>query len=140
MVYLEKVQLLDQGTYTCECRNTAGSSSKEHHLEVHGEHGGPESCGVAGGVVASPSVRSSWTQKPNGALDILEGSLSPGSALSLHLCTAEEVAAHPLPSVSLCPQHCPGSGPAATPRGKFLSSRVARQFWSARPWGQHCPG
>lgn len=39
MVYMEKVQLLDQGTYVCECRNAAGSSSKEHHLEVHGEHG-----------------------------------------------------------------------------------------------------
>ncbi|XP_039576204.1 hemicentin-2 [Passer montanus] len=35
VVYMEKVQLLDQGTYTCECRNAAGSSSKEHHLEVH---------------------------------------------------------------------------------------------------------
>ncbi|XP_063265782.1 hemicentin-2 isoform X3 [Prinia subflava] len=34
-VYMEKVQLLDQGTYICECRNAAGSSSKEHHLEVH---------------------------------------------------------------------------------------------------------
>lgn len=45
MVYMEKVQLLDQGTYTCECRNAAGSSSKEHHLEVHGEHGAPETCG-----------------------------------------------------------------------------------------------
>lgn len=45
MVYMEKVQLLDQGTYTCECRNAAGSSRKEHHLEVHGEHGGTETCG-----------------------------------------------------------------------------------------------
>ncbi|KAM7033975.1 hemicentin-2 [Acridotheres tristis] len=35
VVYMEKVQLLDQGTYICECRNAAGSSSKEHHLEVH---------------------------------------------------------------------------------------------------------
>ncbi|XP_039417870.1 hemicentin-2 [Corvus cornix cornix] len=35
MVYMEKVQLLDKGTYTCECKNAAGSSSKEHHLEVH---------------------------------------------------------------------------------------------------------
>ncbi|RMB93417.1 hypothetical protein DUI87_30112 [Hirundo rustica rustica] len=35
MVFMEKVQLLDQGTYICECRNAAGSSSKEHHLEVH---------------------------------------------------------------------------------------------------------
>ncbi|XP_014111826.1 PREDICTED: hemicentin-2 [Pseudopodoces humilis] len=35
MVYMEKVQLLDQGTYICECSNAAGSSSKEHHLEVH---------------------------------------------------------------------------------------------------------
>uniref|UniRef100_A0A8D2MDL8 Ig-like domain-containing protein n=1 Tax=Zonotrichia albicollis TaxID=44394 RepID=A0A8D2MDL8_ZONAL len=35
VVYMEKVQLLDQGTYTCECRNIAGSSSKEHHLKVH---------------------------------------------------------------------------------------------------------
>ncbi|OWK59760.1 Hemicentin-2 [Lonchura striata] len=35
VVHMEKVQLLDQGTYTCECRNAAGSSSKEHHLEVH---------------------------------------------------------------------------------------------------------
>ncbi|XP_071310090.1 hemicentin-2 isoform X1 [Agelaius tricolor] len=35
VVYMEKVELLDQGTYTCECRNAAGSSSKEHHLEVH---------------------------------------------------------------------------------------------------------
>lgn len=51
MVYMEKVQLLDQGTYTCECRNAAGSSSKEHHLEVHGEQGGTDTCGVGGGVV-----------------------------------------------------------------------------------------
>ncbi|CAM9699604.1 unnamed protein product [Bubo scandiacus] len=35
MLYIEKVQLVDKGTYTCECRNAAGSSSKEHHLEVH---------------------------------------------------------------------------------------------------------
>ncbi|XP_062361457.1 hemicentin-2 [Cinclus cinclus] len=35
MMYMEKVQLLDHGTYICECRNAAGSSSKEHHLEVH---------------------------------------------------------------------------------------------------------
>ncbi|KAJ7414143.1 hemicentin-2 [Willisornis vidua] len=35
MVYMEKVQLVDKGTYTCECRNAVGSSSKEHHLEVH---------------------------------------------------------------------------------------------------------
>lgn len=40
MLYIEKVQLVDKGTYTCECRNAAGSSSKEHHLEVHGELGG----------------------------------------------------------------------------------------------------
>lgn len=45
MVYMEKVQLLDQGTYVCECRNAAGSSSKEHRLQVHGERGGPETCG-----------------------------------------------------------------------------------------------
>ncbi|XP_054704630.1 hemicentin-2 isoform X1 [Grus americana] len=35
MLYIEKVRLVDKGTYTCECRNAAGSSSKEHHLEVH---------------------------------------------------------------------------------------------------------
>ncbi|XP_074779784.1 hemicentin-2 [Athene noctua] len=35
MLYIEKVQLVDKGTYTCECRNAAGSSSKEHRLEVH---------------------------------------------------------------------------------------------------------
>ncbi|KAM9594340.1 hemicentin-2 isoform 4-T4 [Morphnus guianensis] len=35
MLYIEKVQLVDTGTYTCECRNAAGSSSKEHRLEVH---------------------------------------------------------------------------------------------------------
>lgn len=40
MLYIEKVQLVDKGTYTCECRNAAGSSSKEHRLEVHGELGG----------------------------------------------------------------------------------------------------
>lgn len=37
MLYIEKVWLVDKGTYTCECRNAAGSSSKEHRLEVHGE-------------------------------------------------------------------------------------------------------
>ncbi|XP_072739134.1 hemicentin-2-like [Ciconia boyciana] len=35
MLYIEKVRLVDKGTYTCECRNAAGSSSKEHRLEVH---------------------------------------------------------------------------------------------------------
>ncbi|KAM8995979.1 hemicentin-2 isoform 2-T2 [Ara ararauna] len=35
VVYMEKVRLEDKGTYTCECSNAAGSSSKEHHLEVH---------------------------------------------------------------------------------------------------------
>lgn len=40
MLYIEKVVLVDKGTYTCECRNAAGSSSKEHHLEVHGEPAG----------------------------------------------------------------------------------------------------
>ncbi|XP_042642365.1 hemicentin-2 [Tyto alba] len=35
VLYIEKVLLVDKGTYTCECRNAAGSSSKEHHLEVH---------------------------------------------------------------------------------------------------------
>ncbi|KAM6117600.1 hemicentin-2 [Phoenicopterus ruber ruber] len=35
MLYIEKVQLADKGTYTCECRNAAGGSSKEHRLEVH---------------------------------------------------------------------------------------------------------
>ncbi|XP_029816435.1 hemicentin-2 [Manacus vitellinus] len=35
VVYMEKVQLVDEGTYTCECHNAAGSSSKEHRLEVH---------------------------------------------------------------------------------------------------------
>ncbi|KAM9176553.1 hemicentin-2 [Mergus octosetaceus] len=35
MLYIEKVRLVDEGTYTCECSNTAGSSSKEHRLGVH---------------------------------------------------------------------------------------------------------
>ncbi|KAM9256723.1 LOW QUALITY PROTEIN: hemicentin-2 [Cariama cristata] len=35
VLYIEKVRLVDEGTYTCECRNAAGSSSKEHRLEVH---------------------------------------------------------------------------------------------------------
>nr|XP_010300774.1 PREDICTED: hemicentin-2 [Balearica regulorum gibbericeps] len=35
MLYIEKVRLVDKGTYTCECRKAAGSSSKEHRLEVH---------------------------------------------------------------------------------------------------------
>ncbi|KAM9370790.1 LOW QUALITY PROTEIN: hemicentin-2 [Phaethornis superciliosus] len=34
LLYIERAQLGDRGTYTCECRNAAGSSSKEHHLEV----------------------------------------------------------------------------------------------------------
>lgn len=42
MVYMEKVRLEDKGTYTCECSNAAGSSSRDHHLEVHGEPGEPE--------------------------------------------------------------------------------------------------
>ncbi|KAM6400073.1 hemicentin-2 [Rhynochetos jubatus] len=32
---IERAQLGDKGTYTCECRNAAGSSSREHRLEVH---------------------------------------------------------------------------------------------------------
>nr|XP_047909504.1 hemicentin-2 [Anser cygnoides] len=35
MLYIEKVRLVDEGTYTCECSNAAGSSSKEHRLGVH---------------------------------------------------------------------------------------------------------
>ncbi|XP_074968536.1 hemicentin-2 [Phalacrocorax aristotelis] len=35
MLYIEEVRLVDKGTYTCECRNAAGSSSKEHRLEVN---------------------------------------------------------------------------------------------------------
>ncbi|KAI6075993.1 Hemicentin-2 [Aix galericulata] len=35
MLYIEKVWLVDEGTYTCECSNAAGSSSKEHRLGVH---------------------------------------------------------------------------------------------------------
>ncbi|XP_065504896.1 hemicentin-2 isoform X1 [Caloenas nicobarica] len=35
ILYVEKVRPVDKGTYTCECRNAAGSSSKEHRLEVH---------------------------------------------------------------------------------------------------------
>lgn len=70
--------------------------------------------GVGGGAVTS--LHASWTQKPlPGALDILEGMLVPGSALPLHLCTAEGIAAHPLHPVSLCLQHCQGSRAAATP-------------------------
>lgn len=141
MVYMEKVQLLDKGTYTCECRNAAGSSSKEHHLEVHGERGGPEICGDGWRCCDLSHCKVQMDPKPlPGALDILEGMLLPGPALPLHLCTAEGVSAHPLHPVSLCPQHCQGSRAAATPRGKFLSSRVARQSWSARPWGHHHPG
>ncbi|XP_054030144.1 hemicentin-2 [Dryobates pubescens] len=33
-LYIQKVQLGDQGTYSCQCRNAAGSSSREQHLEV----------------------------------------------------------------------------------------------------------
>lgn len=44
ILYMEKVRPVDEGTYTCECRNAAGSSSKEHHLEVHGERGVPQRC------------------------------------------------------------------------------------------------
>ncbi|XP_065551612.1 hemicentin-2 [Lathamus discolor] len=35
VLYMEKVRLEDKGTYTCECSSAAGSSSREHHLEVH---------------------------------------------------------------------------------------------------------
>ncbi|XP_069729285.1 hemicentin-2 [Phaenicophaeus curvirostris] len=35
VLYIEKVRLVDTGTYTCECRNAAGSSRKEHRLEVN---------------------------------------------------------------------------------------------------------
>ncbi|XP_040387830.1 hemicentin-2 isoform X3 [Cygnus olor] len=35
MLYIEKVRLVDEGTYTCECSNAASSSSKEHRLGVH---------------------------------------------------------------------------------------------------------
>ncbi|XP_061867610.1 hemicentin-2 [Colius striatus] len=35
VLYIERVGLADEGTYTCECSNAAGRSSKEHHLEVH---------------------------------------------------------------------------------------------------------
>lgn len=45
MLYIEKVRLVDEGTYTCECSNAAGSSSKEHRLGVHGELEGPETWG-----------------------------------------------------------------------------------------------
>lgn len=45
MLYIEKVRLVDEGTYTCECSNAAGSSSKEHRLGVHGEPGDPETWG-----------------------------------------------------------------------------------------------
>lgn len=47
MLYIEKVRLVDEGTYTCECSNTAGSSSKEHRLGVHGEPGSPRHGGHA---------------------------------------------------------------------------------------------
>lgn len=42
MLYVQKARLEDRGTYTCECRNAVGGSNKEHHLEVHGEPGTPE--------------------------------------------------------------------------------------------------
>ncbi|XP_068513036.1 hemicentin-2 isoform X2 [Anas acuta] len=35
MLYIERVRLVDEGTYTCECNNAAGGSSKEHRLGVH---------------------------------------------------------------------------------------------------------
>lgn len=49
MLYIEKVRLVDEGTYTCECSNAAGSSSKEHRLGVHGELEDPETCGSCRG-------------------------------------------------------------------------------------------
>lgn len=55
MLYVEKVQLVDKGTYTCECRNAAGSSSKEHRLEVHGEPGGPRDTEDLWGWLKVPS-------------------------------------------------------------------------------------
>ena len=54
MLYIEKVQLVDKGTYTCECRNAAGSSSKEHRLEVHGELRGPRGIGDLWGCLKVP--------------------------------------------------------------------------------------
>ncbi|EMP34679.1 Hemicentin-2 [Chelonia mydas] len=34
LLYIGKVQTADEGTYTCECSNAAGSSRREHRLEV----------------------------------------------------------------------------------------------------------
>ncbi|XP_010226739.1 PREDICTED: hemicentin-2-like, partial [Tinamus guttatus] len=35
MLYIEKVRLADKGSYTCECRNAAGRSSKDYRLRVY---------------------------------------------------------------------------------------------------------
>lgn len=37
LLYIGKVQTADEGSYTCECSNAAGSSRREHRLEVDGE-------------------------------------------------------------------------------------------------------
>ncbi|XP_023961842.2 hemicentin-2 isoform X1 [Chrysemys picta bellii] len=34
LLYIGKVQMADEGSYTCECSNVAGSSRREHRLEV----------------------------------------------------------------------------------------------------------
>jgi hypothetical protein len=37
MLYLEQAWPAQEGTYTCECSNVAGTSSQDQRLEVHGE-------------------------------------------------------------------------------------------------------
>lgn len=39
LLYLGPAQPAQEGTYTCECSNVAGSSSQDQQLEVHGEPG-----------------------------------------------------------------------------------------------------
>lgn len=37
LLYLERARPAQEGTYTCECSNVAGNSSRDHRLVVHGE-------------------------------------------------------------------------------------------------------
>lgn len=98
MVHMEQVQLLDQGTYTCECRNAAGSSSKEHHLEVHGEHGPPEACRGGWRWCDFSQCEVQLDSKSIArCLGYLEGMLLPGSALPGSCCTSPPPRV-PLPS------------------------------------------
>ncbi|XP_008940595.1 PREDICTED: hemicentin-2-like, partial [Merops nubicus] len=137
VLYIEKVRLVDEGMYTCECRNSIGSSSKEQRLEVHGELGSSDTGQLYGWLkvlsslsTQGPAGPKSWQPLP-AALGVLGRMLLAGDSpllhppaatiqtecLGTHSIVGEGVAAAPPPACAPLPAALPRTrGSSHVPR------------------------